>query len=121
MLIKVPNRIVAVNAWMRSACYPRGSFYPLSSVLTTKPRRIIKTCFRTCSTCRSRSQASFCLYAFSAISVRAKLTFVHLRCTLGGDLPSQTAHQTLFFFQIFMWNKSNSHYLQREVFHFCDC
>jgi hypothetical protein len=119
LLHKVPNRPVAMDAWERSACYPRGSFYSLSYAPTNKERRIIKTCFRTCSTCRSRSQASFCLYAFSAISVRAKLTFVHLRCTLGGDLPSQTAHQTLFPSQIFMWDKSNAHSLQREVFHEC--
>jgi hypothetical protein len=54
-LHKVPNRIVAVDAWMRSACYPRGSFYPLSCVHTTTHRRITMTYFRICSTCESRS------------------------------------------------------------------
>ena len=28
-MVKVPNRAVAVDAWARSACYPRGSFYPM--------------------------------------------------------------------------------------------
>ena len=63
---KVPNRIVAVDAWMRSACYPRGSFYPLSYVPTTKERRITNTWFPTCSTCRSRSQAGLCVCTISS-------------------------------------------------------
>jgi hypothetical protein len=41
----------------RSACYPRGSFYPLSPVPPTRDPRITNTCFRICSTCTSRSQA----------------------------------------------------------------
>jgi hypothetical protein len=28
--IKVPNRVVDMNSRTRLACYPRGSFYPLS-------------------------------------------------------------------------------------------
>ena len=115
----MPNRPVAVDAWERSACYPRGSFYPISYVLTTKDRRITLTCFRTCSTCMSRSQAGLSQYRYSAISVRAKPTFVHLRCHLGGDLPSQTAHQTMSFYRIFMRYRSNACSFQREVFHCC--
>ena len=46
----------------RPRCYPRGSFYPLSSVLTTKQRRITKTEFPPCSACPPHSQAGF--YAF---------------------------------------------------------
>ena len=99
---KVPNRPVAVDAWERSACYPRGSFYPISYVHTTMQRRITLTCFRTCSTCKSRSQAGLSQYRFSTISIRTKPTFVHLRCHLGGDLPSQTAHQTMSFYRVFM-------------------
>jgi len=38
---------------------------PISSVLTTKERRITKTCFRTRSTCKSHYQASLCLYTTS--------------------------------------------------------
>ncbi len=30
--IEVPNRAVDMDSRARSACYPRGSFYPLSSV-----------------------------------------------------------------------------------------
>ena len=52
--------------------------------------RITKPCFRTCSTRRSRSQAPFCLCALRAISVRAEGTFGRLRCSFGGDRPSQT-------------------------------
>ena len=52
--------------------------------------RITKTYFRTCSTCRSRSQAPFCLYTLRAIADRAEGTFVRLRYCLGGDRPSQT-------------------------------
>src|SRR3954451_2933530 len=37
--------------------YPRSTFYPLSDGTSTCYRRITNTCFRTCSTCMSRSQA----------------------------------------------------------------
>jgi hypothetical protein len=53
-------------------------------------RRITKAYFRTCSTCPSRSQAPFCLYALRAIADRAEGTFARLRYCLGGDRPSQT-------------------------------
>jgi len=44
---------------MRSACYPRGSFYPLSPERNQAHRGITKTVFRPCSTCSSCSQAGF--------------------------------------------------------------
>src|SRR5213596_2031850 len=44
----------------RSACYPRRTFYPLSDGPSIQNHRITLTCFRTCSTCQSRSQARFC-------------------------------------------------------------
>src|SRR6478609_10103309 len=53
-------------------------------------------CFRTCSTCQSRSQAPLCHYALRTISNRAEGTFARLRYSLGGDRPSQTTHLTLF-------------------------
>src|SRR5579884_780081 len=34
--IEVPNLAVDVNSWARSACYPRGSFYPLSHTPSTR-------------------------------------------------------------------------------------
>jgi hypothetical protein len=58
--------------------------------------RITKACFRTCSTCQSRSQAPLCLYTLRTISNRAEGTFARLRYILGGDRPSQTTHLTLF-------------------------
>src|SRR2546421_5609716 len=52
-------------------------------------------CFRTCSTCQSRSQAPLCHYALRTISDRAEGTFARLRYILGGDRPSQTTRLTL--------------------------
>ena len=63
---------------------------------STLYRRITKACFRTCSTCQSRSQAPLCLYTLRTISNRAEGTFARLRYVLGGDRPSQTTHQMLF-------------------------
>ena len=53
--------------------------------------RITKTCFRSCSSRRSHSQAPFCLCTRRAIADRAEGTFARLRYSLGGDRPSQTA------------------------------
>ncbi|MEN9711576.1 MAG: hypothetical protein RL441_1568 [Actinomycetota bacterium] len=58
------------------------------------------TSFRSCSTCRSRSQAPLCHYTLRTISNRAEGTFVRLRYFLGGDRPSQTARLILFASQI---------------------
>ena len=91
----MPNLPVDVNSWGRSACYPQGSFYPLSDGISTHYHLITNSYFRICSTCLSRSQAGFCVYTHCAISVRAEPTFERLRYSLGGDRPSQTAHLTL--------------------------
>ena len=93
--IEVPNLPVDVNSWGRSACYPRGSFYPLSDGPPTRYHRITKPDFRPCSTCRSRSQAPLCLYTLRMISNHSEGTFGRLRYLLGGDRPSQTAHLTM--------------------------
>ncbi len=77
-----------------------SNFYPLSDGLSTQHRQITKTDFRPCSTCRSHSQASLCLYTLDTISTRSEETFVRLRYHLGGDRPSQTARLKLFFDQI---------------------
>ena len=63
---------------------------------STRDRRITKPCFHTCSTYRSRSQASLYLYALRAIADRTEEAFGLLRYLLGGDRPSQTDHLTLF-------------------------
>ena len=57
--------------------------------------RITKSYFRTCSTCKSRSQSPLYLYTLRTISDRAERTFERLRYSLGGDRPSQTAHLTV--------------------------
>jgi hypothetical protein len=54
------------------------------------------TCFRNCSTCKSRSKAHLYHYALRTIADRAEWTFACLRYCLGGDRPSQTTHQSLF-------------------------
>ncbi len=77
------------------SCYPRGSLYPLSHGPSTRYRRITLTDFRPCSTCRSHSQAPLCQCTQRVISIHPEGTFVRLRYILGGDRPSQTAHQTL--------------------------
>jgi hypothetical protein len=79
-----------VNSWLRSACYPRSTFYPLSDGPSTQNHRITKADFRLCSTCMSHSQAGLCLYTLQAISKRLEPTIARLRYILGGDRPSQT-------------------------------
>ena len=53
----MPNRLVDMDSRKRSACYPRGSFYPLSPVPPTRDPRITNTYFRISSTCKSHCQA----------------------------------------------------------------
>jgi hypothetical protein len=93
--IEVPNFPAAVGARGKSACYPRGNFYPLIDGPSMRYHRFTKPDFRPCFTCPCRSQATFYLYALCAISDRAEVTFGRLRYILGGDRPSQTTHQTL--------------------------
>ena len=87
----MPNLPVDVNSWGRSACYPQGSFCPLSDGHSILHRRITNSDFRPCSTCGSRSQALFCVYARRMVSNHSESTFERLRYSLGGDRPSQTA------------------------------
>jgi hypothetical protein len=68
----------------------------MSDGVSIHDRRITNACFRTCSTCVSRSQAPFCVYALRAITDRTEGTFARLRYSLGGDRPSQTTRLTLF-------------------------
>ena len=91
----MPNRPVDVDSRGRSACYPRRTFCPLRDGPPTRNHRITKAWFPTCSSRRSRSQAPFCLCTHRAIADRAEGTFARLRYPLGGDRPSQTAHQRL--------------------------
>ena len=93
--IEVPNTSVDMDSWEVSACYPRGSFYPLSDGLSIQHHRITKSRFRACSTRQSRSQAPLCLCTLRLISIQPEGTFERLRYSLGGDRPSQTAHLTM--------------------------
>ena len=93
--IEVPNLPVDVDSWGRSACYPQGSFYPLSDGPSIRYRRITIPDFRPCSTCWSHSQARFCICTRRLISSQSERTFGRLRYSLGGDRPSQTAYLTL--------------------------
>src|SRR3990172_13051203 len=94
--IEVPNLPVDVNSWGRLACYPRRTFYPMSDGPSIRDHRITKACFRTCSTCRSRSQAPLCLCTRRLISKQPEGTFERLRYSLGGDRPSQTTRLAMF-------------------------
>ena len=96
----MPNLPVDVDSWGRSACYPRSTFYPLSDGPSIQNRRITKTCFRTCSTCMSCSQAPLCLCTLRLVSNQPEGTFARLRYRLGGDRPSQTTHQAMSLIQI---------------------
>ena len=58
-------------------------------------RWITRSCFRNCSTRRSRSKACFYPYARRMIANHAEQTFELLRYALGGNRPSQTDPLTL--------------------------
>jgi hypothetical protein len=91
----VPSLLVDVNSWRRLACYPRGSFYPVSHGPSTRYRGITKPDFRLCSACLPRSQAGLCLYTLWLVSIQPEPTFGRLRYSFGGDRPSQTAYLPL--------------------------
>src|SRR5512134_3376448 len=93
--IEVPSLVVDVNSWTRLACYPRGSFYPVSHGPSTQRRGITKSDFRLCSARRPCSQAGLCLYTLRRVSIPPEPTFERLRYLFGGDRPSQTAHLPL--------------------------
>ena len=94
--IEVPNPTVDLNSWVGSACYPRGSFYPVRYGASTCHRRITRSGFRPCATCMSCSQAPLCPCTPWPIASRPEGTFERLRYSLGGDRPSQTLHQPRF-------------------------
>ena len=93
--IEVTNHPVDMDSWGRSACYPRGTFYPLSDTTSTSRCRITSPDFRPCSTCKSHSQAPFCLCTLRMVSNHPEGTFGRLRYPFGGDRPSQTPRLTL--------------------------
>src|SRR5215203_2908415 len=86
--IEVPNHPVDMDSWGRSACYPRGTFYPLSDTASTCRCRVTSPSFRSCSTRRSHSQAPLCTCTRHLIANQAEGTFGRLRYLLGGNRPS---------------------------------
>src|SRR2546423_8009538 len=94
--IEVPNLAVDVDSRARSACYPRGSFYPLSPGPSTRGPRITSPDFRPCSACPPRTQAPLRRCTPGPVSIRPEGTIGRLRYHLGGDRPSQTARQPRF-------------------------
>ena len=88
----MPNLPVDVDSWGRSACYPQGSFYPLSD--GNSHSHTAGSLTPTFVTARSVDLAVRLSYAFtlkSMVSIHAERTFERLRYLLGGDRPSQTA------------------------------
>ena len=63
-------------------------------------RGITRPFFRTCSTCRSRSQALLCPCTQRLIADQTERTFGRLRYILGGHHPSETARQTLSLIRV---------------------
>src|SRR6266571_8842582 len=98
--IEVPNLAVDVDSRARSACYPRGSFYPLSPDPSTRGPRITSPDFRPCSACTPYSQASLRRCTPWPVSIRPEETIGRLRYCLGGDRPSQTARQPRFHLRL---------------------
>src|SRR3954469_20829994 len=94
--IEVPNRLAAMDARRRSACYPQRTFYPLSYGPSTRDHRITRTAFRLRSRRTSRGQAGFYPCARRPIANRPEPAFVLLRYPFGGDRPSQTNHLARF-------------------------
>src|SRR5690625_6211604 len=72
--IEVPNHAVDMDSWARSACYPRGTFYPLSDHASTSHGRVTSPSFRSCSTRPSHSQAPLCTYTRHLIANQAEGT-----------------------------------------------
>ena len=92
----MPNLPVDVDSWGRSACYPQGSFYPLSD--GNSHSHTAGSLTPTFVTARPVGLAVRLSYAFTLkgmVSIHAERTFERLRYLLGGDRPSQTAHLTM--------------------------
>ena len=92
----MPNLPVDVDSWGRSACYPQGSFYPLSD--GNSHSHTAGSLTPTFVTARNVSLAVRLASAFTLlrmVSIHAERTFERLRYLLGGDRPSQTACLTM--------------------------
>ena len=90
---RVPNRIVDVNSSMRSACYPRRTFYPMSDGPSIQDHRVTNANFRSCSDV-SYSQAPLCVCTQRLVSDQAEGTFACLRYTFKAT-ANQATRQAL--------------------------
>ena len=89
----MPNLPVDVNSWGRSACYPQGSFYPLSDGNShSHTAGSLTPTFVTARFVNLAVRLSFAFTLRGMVSIHAERTFERLRYLLGGDRPSQTAH-----------------------------
>src|SRR6185436_9381061 len=104
-----------MDAWVRSACYPRRTFYPLSDDPSIRDHRITMTDFRLGLVRRPCSQAGFCHCTHHPMSDRIEPTIARLRYSLGGDRPSQTAYNTLS--RIAFRDRGSTSGTRRVVFH----
>src|SRR3712207_241374 len=94
--IEVPNPAVDLDSWAGSACYPRGSFYPVRYGASTRHHRITRSGFRPCAGCSPCSQAPLCPCTQRRMTIPPEGTLERLQYALGGDRPSQTLHQPRF-------------------------
>src|SRR3982751_3206140 len=99
--IEVPNHPVDMDSWGRSACYPRGTFYPLSDTPSTRGCRITSPDFRPCSTCTSRSQAPLCTCTQHLCGGQVEGSLGLLCFFFGANRPSKTPHQALSLNRIY--------------------
>src|SRR5699024_10617417 len=93
--IEVPNQAVDIESSERSACYPRGTFYPLSDHASTSHGRVTSPRFRSCSTRPPHSQAPLCTSTRHLLAHQAEGTPARLRYSLRDNRPSHTTHQAL--------------------------
>ena len=92
----MPNLPVDVDSWGRSACYPQGSFYPLSDGNShSHTAGSLTPTFVTARFVNLAVRLSFAFTLRGMVSIHAERTFERLRYSLGGDRPSQTAHLTM--------------------------
>ena len=84
----MPNRIVYVDYWMRSACYPRGNFYPLAISLSNEDIGSLNPAFASVRLVGLTVKHAYAFTRRGPISIRAKHTFERLRFNLGGNRPS---------------------------------
>src|SRR5215211_1864178 len=98
--IEVPNHPVDMDSWGRSACYPRGTFYPLSDTASTCRCRVTSPSFRSCSTRRSHSQAPLSTSTRHLFPNQGGGTFGPPLYFWGGNPPIKPPHLTLFLIGI---------------------